>query len=420
MRELRLNLSGLLLLPALLFSSWGFSQVAKRPHHNPINLQKTETVTAEIPCAGSLLLSEDFENGIPLTWTVIDGDTLTPMSQMNLQKGWQGHQDYRDTSNLLAVSPSWYVQTGKSDDWLITPAVTLGSNPCLSWWVYSQDIYFKEAYEVLVSTTLDTAAFHASPAVETVAEESGVPHTATASLATWAGQTVYIAFHQTSDDKFVLALDDVKVTNVNAVDIGVYAFTYGSPEPGDSVVLRFQVANYGSDTVTSFQALYSVEGGPAEFMTVGAVSIPPNGVLFFNHDSTFVSDSLDAIYDFCAWTTLPNTILDQELQNDTLCSSFSVGSPVGSLDPSVATTQLALYPNPCQDQLTVLLKGTRGSSQVVTRIMDLRGAVLWTREETLAAGAAVQIPTADLLPGMYFVSITPRGKSAEIQKFIKL
>jgi hypothetical protein len=269
-----------MLLPAFIGCCCTFGQVTSRVPQTASN-QKTEGITAEVPCAGSVLLEEGFENGIPVGWIVIDGDTLTPRSQTLLQKGWQSRVDYRDTSNMVVVSPSWYEVPGTSDDWLISPAVSLGSNPCLSWRAYSQDIYFKESYEVRVALTTDTSAFLANPVLDGENETSGSPHQLAASLADWAGQTVYIAFRQTSTDKFVLALDEIKVTNVNAVDIGVYAVTYGAPDPGDTVTLRFQVANYGSDTVTNFQALYSLEGGPAKFMTIGSVSIPPNGTVSF-------------------------------------------------------------------------------------------------------------------------------------------
>ncbi|HEX2899634.1 MAG TPA: choice-of-anchor J domain-containing protein, partial [Bacteroidia bacterium] len=234
MRELTQKLRGLLLLPAFIGCSLASAQVTCRVPQTA-STQKTEGITAEVPCAGSVLLSEDFANGIPVGWTVIDGDTLTPRAQMQLQKGWQSRTDYRDSSNKVVVSPSWYENPGKSDDWLITPPITLGSNPCLSWKAYSQDIYYKEAYEVRVALTPDTAAFLANAVIDEDDATSGTPHQLAATLGAWAGQTVYIAFRQVSDDKFVLALDDVKVTNVNVNDIGVYAVTYGSPDPGDTV-----------------------------------------------------------------------------------------------------------------------------------------------------------------------------------------
>ena len=115
MRDLTQKLLGLLFLPALIGYSFSFGQVTSRAPLGVSSL-KTDGITSEVPCAGSVLLYEDFENGIPSGWVVIDGDTLTPRSVMQLQKGWQSRVDYRDTSNLVVVSPSWYEQQGASDD----------------------------------------------------------------------------------------------------------------------------------------------------------------------------------------------------------------------------------------------------------------------------------------------------------------
>ena len=135
---------------------------------------RTEGVSGDLPCAGTVLLEEDFEAGLG-AWTVIDGDGLTPNAQMGLVGGWQGRVDYRDTTNHVAVTPSWYSPVGTSNDWLISPAITLGGNSCLSWIAYSQDGFFPERYEIRVATSSDTSAFLGNAALVTVAAESGSP-----------------------------------------------------------------------------------------------------------------------------------------------------------------------------------------------------------------------------------------------------
>lgn len=358
-----------------------------------------------VACVGTMLLDEDFESGIPGTWTVIDGDGLTPNSLMGLGPGWQHRVDYRDTTNHVAVSPSWYNPVGTSNDWIITPAIALGTNPCLSWTAFSQDGNFKESYEIRVSTTLDTAAFLANAIVDSVSAESSTPSTHATSLAQWAGQTVYIAFRQTSTDKFVLVLDNIRVTNVNAIDIGVYDLTYGSLDPGDTVRIRFQVANYGSDTITNFQALYTVENGPAQLMTIGSVSIPPQGTLFFNHDSIFVSDSLDMFYNVCAWTTLPNSTFDQAPSNDTNCVAIPVGNPVGRPEPQLGTLRLEVYPNPSHGDLRVMASGLERSQRARIRLVDLEGRVVAEQDAVMLPGGPVLVEMEALPAGMYFLDL---------------
>src|SRR5687768_17483587 len=106
MRELTQKLSLCLLLVTALGWDIAFAQVTSRSKIG-WTATKTEGITAVIPCAGTVLLSEDFESGIPAGWLVIDGDGLTPAAQMQLQPGWQGRTDYRDSTNSVAVSPSW-------------------------------------------------------------------------------------------------------------------------------------------------------------------------------------------------------------------------------------------------------------------------------------------------------------------------
>jgi hypothetical protein len=323
MRNLTILLLG---LASVVGSGNVCAQIARRPESPALGTDRITEIQDQIPCNGTVLFDEGFENGIPSGWTVIDGDTLTPRMETGLVKGWQSRADYRDSlNNKVVCSPSWYLNPGQSNDWLISPAIVVGNNSCLSWKAYSQDIFFKENYEVRIANQADTTSFLANAPLMSITAELGNPHYASASLAAYAGQTVYIAFRQTSLDKFVLCLDDVRVSNVNTIDIGVLGVTYPVSDPGDSVKFRFQVANYGSDTITSFQALYRVDGGPAKVMTISAVSLPPNSTVFFNHDSLYVSDTLDGFHALCAWTNLPNAVIDQDVTNDTSCITVTIG-----------------------------------------------------------------------------------------------
>jgi hypothetical protein len=386
----------------------------------PLATDKLSGITEDLPCGGSTLFAEDFEAGIPATWTVIDVDGLTPMPQTLLQPGWQSRQDYRDTLNHLAVSPAWYtLPASQSDDWLISPAIAIGSNSCLSWRVYSQDQYFKEDYEVRVATQPTITAFNANPALKTVTLESATPHFSTASLQGYAGQTVYVAFRQNSLDKFVLCLDDVKVSNVNNLDIGVRDLTYGTPDPLDTVTIRFQVANYGSDTITSFQAIYTVDGGPAKFMTVSAVSLAPNSTVAFNHDSLYVSDSLDANHVLCAWTNLPNSVLDQDQTNDTLCATLTIGQPVAVAPSQAWDAQMEVFPNPFSDLLHLRFLGLGKPTRALLQLYDLQGKLQHQAAAVLVNGNLISLEFGGLAPGMYFLKVTQGNGQTVQQKLIK-
>ncbi len=99
-----------------------------------------------------------------------------------------------------AFSVSWYVgDAGPSDDWMVLPAVELGSNPYLSWlgMAITSSGNFRDQYQVFVSTTGNTIEDFVllMPVFDTGAEgEVDAPTSHEISLADYAGETVYIAF----------------------------------------------------------------------------------------------------------------------------------------------------------------------------------------------------------------------------------
>lgn len=381
-------------LPAQLTSRSGASNASYR----------STGITETIPCSGTVLFSEDFESGIPNTWTIIDGDNRTPRPEIGLSAGWQGIVDYRDTSNHAAASPSWYTDPGKSNDWLISPAITLGSNSCLSWNAYSQDQYFLEGYEVRIASTPDTAAFLANSALFSAASASEDPTYSSVTLAAYAGQTVYFAFRQISDDKFVLVLDDIQVSNINNRDIGAFSLTYGAPEIGDTVAIRFEVANYGSDTITSFLAIYQIDNMPAKSMNINAVSLPPNHTVFFTHDSLFVSDSVDANLSLCAWTNLPNSNLDEDNLNDTTCTTLTIGHPVGQAEAFENNASMTIYPNPFSDELNIAIENWNTRSEADVRVYDIHGKLVFVQSVNLAS-RHLKLHIPSIPAGMYVLEI---------------
>jgi hypothetical protein len=361
------------------------------------------TSTNSLPCAGTIVFQEDFESGSS-NWTSLDVDGLTPNPNTGLSAGWQERVDYYDSTNTVMVSQSWYTTPGTSDDWLISPSVTLGSNPCLSWSAYSKDLYYKEAYEVRISTTTpDTAGFFAQPVLLTIEEESESPTTRSLSLAGYAGQTVFIAFRQVSTDKFILALDDVIISNVNNIDIGVTALRVPVSNPGDTLDFEFLVANYGSDTIRSFLLSYSIEGAAADTMQFAGISLAPNEVDTFAHNKPFLSDSVEAFYDFCAWTSLPDGLTDEDLSNDTLCGRFAVGTPVYLEEFSTPDFEWVVYPNPTAGEVQVVLEGKPGKHHAMVSLLDLQGRTVWLRELHFVGRIQTEMPQQ--LPGIYLVKV---------------
>jgi hypothetical protein len=86
-------------------------------------------------CQGPTALSANFnDEAIPAGWTVLnlDGNTL----YWNMPgKGYTGEwQPYNHYGRQCITSASRYSNSGSSDDYIITSAITLGSGSvCLSW-----------------------------------------------------------------------------------------------------------------------------------------------------------------------------------------------------------------------------------------------------------------------------------------------
>jgi hypothetical protein len=112
-----------------------------------------------IASAQEVLLSEDFENGWPEGFELINVDMLIPNDpdlagladsawtiRYITQEGWNSN---------AAFSVSWYENDeGPSDDWMILPAIDLGENTVLSWtaMAITSSGDFRDRYQVAIST----------------------------------------------------------------------------------------------------------------------------------------------------------------------------------------------------------------------------------------------------------------------------
>lgn len=374
-----------------------------------------------LPCPGSATFSADFESGLPGTWSVLDLDGLSPRPEISLAAGWQTRNDYNDSTNTVMVSPSWYVTPGVSNDWLITPQITLGTNTCLSWYAYSQDQFYPESYEVRISTSApDTAGFFAHPALLMVEEENHAPIFRSLNLSAYAGQQVYIAFRHTSDDQFVLVLDEVSTTEVSALDAGVYLLdnpggnASDTVDGGDTLTVSGFIGNYGSDTLTSVTVNWNADGGPVSSFLMDSIHLAPNDTLWFAHSTPWITDSLPHFYTLCAWTSSPNGSADQVPSNDTNCIGVSIGGAISIDDPFSLENELLIWPQPAADAFTLRFKGT--ASSLDWQLFTLHGVALPMRG-ILHSQEAVTIDAAALAPGIYLVRMQA-GAHCAVKKLI--
>lgn len=172
--------------------------------------------TFQFSDAQIILLSENFNNGFPSGWQVIDNDGLTPHAQVaNITSGF-GYLEDDDSTGIgdsIIACTSYFTPTGTADNYLILPAITLKQHGnILHWDAKSQDPSYPDGYEVLVSNTVPVIdSFHVDTLLFYTDAEFPSWTQRSVSLDTYVNETVYIAFHHFSPNKFILKFDNIKV-----------------------------------------------------------------------------------------------------------------------------------------------------------------------------------------------------------------
>lgn len=155
---------------------------------------------------------EDFENGIPSDWSLIDGDgdtynwyAFNPTA--NNMSNYDVNGSRTVLGNTCATSASYNGSVLNPDNWLVTPQVELKGT--LSVWLRGQDPkYPSEKFAIYVSTTGNTVDDFTTVLVpETIAQDVYTEYTA--DLSAYDGQMGYIAIrHYDTSDEFRLNVDN--------------------------------------------------------------------------------------------------------------------------------------------------------------------------------------------------------------------
>ena len=154
--------------------------------------------------------------GLPAGWMQNNVDGLTPSSNLSAYNfGTNAWVTRNFTSTdpqhaTSAASTSWYSTAGISNDWLITPSFTVPANAIIDWEAIAVDASYPDGYQVKISNT--GTAVTSFTNLLTVAAENDTWTARGLSLNAYAGQTVYIAFVNNSNDMFVLLLDNIRVS----------------------------------------------------------------------------------------------------------------------------------------------------------------------------------------------------------------
>lgn len=231
----------------------------------------------------------------PSGWLLRNVDNRTPSANVAyVNEAWEVREDFQtDVNNCVAFATSWYAPAGTANDWMWTPAIgPLPPSSSLSWRAKNYDPLYLDGYEVRVMTAPTTPTggtgvignqITNSTVIYSTDAEPAAWTSHSVDLTTYANQTIHVGFRLTSNDKFLLVMDDVTVTS-NSVDLAALAATsppfaveYPRVPAGVSVDANYKVAvkNVGGATLTNVAASAqpTLDGAPLG-APLTAASIP--------------------------------------------------------------------------------------------------------------------------------------------------
>lgn len=252
--------------------------------------------------------TEGFESGTtPAGFTFIDADNDNYTWEVyNFGTTEAGHNN----SDYVVTSASYINNVGAltPDNWMVLPSFSLpaGSDYELTWYEKGQDAnYALENYSVYISTTGRAVSnFTATTAVYTGTSTSAWVKR-TVSLASYAGQTIHVAFrHHNITDMYYLDIDDIRVGAAGVPEISIN---------GSAIALMNQPAHFSANTNATTVAWY-VDGNVQSstginldytFTTAGAHQVVATATNTFGS----ASDTLDVTVVDCgtAISTFPYT-----------------------------------------------------------------------------------------------------------------
>jgi type IX secretion system substrate protein len=216
--------------------------------------------------AQTVIFEEDFESSalIPDTFTLIENDGFTPNDgdEMWTDSAWTVVTSSRPEleGTQVAAALSYYTDMGDAtaDDWMILPAINLGSASTLSWDAMSltSSGNYPDDYQVIIAEvemgtvpTVDYMFTNGTILLDQDAEwtSAGVSnpgdgiHHHEIDLADYADQEVWIAFRQNTGNGggYLISIDNIKIvdgsgTGVESLENSLSMNIY--PNPASEVV----------------------------------------------------------------------------------------------------------------------------------------------------------------------------------------
>lgn len=247
---------------------------------------------ALLPFGANAQFSEDF-NGVPTTsgigslpagWTLYDQDGNTPHPQVSfIDAAWK--VAVLTGGNQVAISTSYYNPPGQSDDWMVTPQISVpATSPFLIFEAMAPNQNYADDYEVLISTTGSTPADFST----VIHSETSPPGTLTPvaiDLSAYAGQQVYIAFRNVANDELYLFIDNIKVLtlpNDNLGVTGVELQPYSATNTNNT--LDITIKNFGANVINTADIDWS-DGTNNYTYTATGLNLQPYSTTTVSHSA---------------------------------------------------------------------------------------------------------------------------------------
>ena len=307
-----------MLLFALVMVGEGFSQTY-------YNWDFTTLPSNTLP-AGFVTWKLDGQTASTTDWTSA-GQTLFNAA------GWVVAPAGALSSTRVAATTSDFNNAVAADRWLVTPRINLPAatpNVVLQWEATSLDGNYPDSYEILVSTT-DSATTSFSTIIYS-GTESGSFTTHVLPIAAYGGQTIRIAFRDTTTSGLALLLNSIKVVNLpsnqaSMYDVEIYEHNYLT----QPVVVNGYFQNTGFDTLNSFTLNYSVNGGAPVTSPVSQLGLPSQQYSSYSHPTLF-NPTTAGTYTVSVWLSALN---GSGANSDTISSTIFFYPKVGGLKKNV-------------------------------------------------------------------------------------
>lgn len=267
--------------------------------------------------ANAQIFQEDFDGNGPGigAWTVIDVDANTPYYSF-MTAAWVRYQATGE-ANFAATSSSWYATPGTSNDWLISPSITLsGTSPYLTFDSRAGEASpYNDGYKVMLSTTAGTTVAAFNVELLSVPADTETWKVKTIDLSAYQGQAVRIAFVNNSVDKNFLLIDNIKVQNPAAVAPNCPTLT--TPSNGNTAVspnnavLAWTAATTGG-AASSYDVYFGTTQNPTTLLrnvtstTTTVTGLQPLQVYYWRVVSKNTVGNATGCSEFSFTTTTPN------------------------------------------------------------------------------------------------------------------